>query len=245
MQEEIPEDKLAELQETLSNAADAASEVTELQDEASKAAEEAARRAAESADISAGGAADETDPLTAAQQFAEKQADLEKAQTDLEDDRHELQITLGEATATGRASAQPPAVSDDRDGVFNGGDRLYVEGDFAIVPGSSVTFEDADGTRGTVTDGRNASIVEGSIDRSVTGAPTDMLGGDGQLATDGLGIVDTTGMAASPEFSIGFDAFGGAGLQYDRMIGTYWDPVRSELRYVRAPVRSHDWDSGA
>ena len=37
MQEEIPEDKLAELQETLSNAADAASEVTELQDEASKA----------------------------------------------------------------------------------------------------------------------------------------------------------------------------------------------------------------
>lgn len=100
------------------------------------------------------------------------------------------------------------------------GIRLYVEGDFEIEPDSSGTLEDADGTRGTITDMRNANIVEGSIDTTVTGAPADVFGGDGQLATEGLGIVDTTGIAASPEFSIGFDTFGGAGLQYDPMIGT-------------------------
>ncbi len=220
MRQGLPEDKLTELQETLSNVADTTSEVTELRDETSKAAEEAANRAAESTEAPATGATDETDLLAAAKQFAEKQADLEQAQAGLEDSRRELQVNLEEAAATGRAAARPPAVSDDKDGVVGGGDRLYVEGEFSIEPGSSVTLQDADGTRGTVTDGSNAKIVEGSIDTTVTGTPTGVSGGDGQLATDGLEIVDTSGIVSSPEFAIGLDPTGAAGLQYDPMVGT-------------------------
>lgn len=220
MREGLPEEKLTELQETLSKVADATSEVTELRDETSEVAEEAANKAAESTGSPAAGTMDETDLLAAAKQFSEKQADLEHAQAGLEDSRRELQVDLEEAAATGRAAARPPAISDDKDGVVGGGDRIYVEGEFSIEPGSSVTLQDADGTRGTVTDGSNAKIVEGSIDTTVTGIPTGVSGGDGQLATDGLEILDTSGITASPEFAIALDPTGAAGLQYDPMVGT-------------------------
>ncbi len=95
---------------------------------------------------------------------------------------------------------------------------MYVEGEFSIEPGSSVTLQDADGTRGTVTDGSNAKIVEGSIDTTVTGTPSGVSGSDGQLATEGLEIVDTSGITASPEFAIALGPIGAAGLQYDPMV---------------------------
>ncbi len=59
-----------------------------------------------------------------------------------------------------------------------------------------------------MTDGSNAKIVEGSIDTTVTVTPSGVSSGDGQLATDGLEIVNTSGIIASPEFTIALDPVG-------------------------------------
>jgi cell wall-associated NlpC family hydrolase/peptidoglycan hydrolase CwlO-like protein len=132
--------------------------------------------------------------------------------------------------ATNRAQPQaaakktqlPLQVSDDKDGVANEGDQLRVEGDYKITPGASVTVEDADGTRGTVIDGVDANIAEGSIDITLMGTPNNVTGGDGVLETTGtLGLVDTTGI----DTGLGVaplaqeDTTGAAGLQVDPLIG--------------------------
>jgi cell wall-associated NlpC family hydrolase len=137
----------------------------------------------------------------AADRAVEKGADAGKAKQNL--------------FVVGKTAGQPPAISGAADGVVGVGTELVVHGNFSINPGSSVTFEDADGTRGTATDGINAKIVKGSIDTTLTGPVDNVTGGDGQLSTEGLRLVDTTGIAPdSGRAAPSSDVTGAGGLQY-------------------------------
>ncbi len=98
---------------------------------------------------------------------------------------------------SGPLSGESVSVLNDTDGVANAGDVLLIEGDFTIAEGSSVTLQDADGTQGTLIDGVNAQIVEGSVRMTLTGDPVNVSGGDGVLGTDGLTAVASTGISAS------------------------------------------------
>jgi cell wall-associated NlpC family hydrolase/peptidoglycan hydrolase CwlO-like protein len=136
-------------------------------------------------------AAEEEQARLAAQEqarlAAQKQAAADQAAAD--------QAAADQAVAE-QLDGLPAASLNDAGGVVGKGAQLRVEGDFSISPGASVTLQDADGTTGTATDGLNAGITEGSIVIDVTASLSDVTGGDGQLATEGLQVVDMTGIVA-------------------------------------------------
>jgi cell wall-associated NlpC family hydrolase/peptidoglycan hydrolase CwlO-like protein len=178
-----------------------------------------AERAVTEAEQAATEAAKQAEAAEQARRVAERDA-AAKAAANAAADRANLQE---EATkkAEERRAELPIQVSNDTDGSVNGGDRLRVEGDFAIKPGATVTFRDADGTTGMAIDGLNANIVEGSIDTTMTAPLENVGGGDGILDTTGpLDVVGTTGidtgLGTEP---LPQDAVGAAGLQPDPLAG--------------------------
>lgn len=81
-------------------------------------------------------------------------------------------------------------------GVVGPGDVLIIPGDFNVADGASITLQDSDGTQGTLIDGQNANITEGSVRIEVTGSPViNAAGENGELNTDGLFVVATTGIS--------------------------------------------------
>lgn len=113
---------------------------------------------------------------------------------------------------SGPAAGETATVQSD-DGVVGPGDVIIIPGDFVIAEGASVTLQDSDGTQGTLIDGQNAEIVEGSIVITVTDSPIiNVAGANGVLNTDGLFVVATTGISAAGDDGDGVDgvADGGA-----------------------------------
>lgn len=101
---------------------------------------------------------------------------------------------------SGPAAGLPVTVQGDTNGIVGPGDVLIIEGDYVIADGASVTLQDSDGTQGTLIDGQNATIVEGSIIITVTDNPIiNVPGANGVLNTDGLFVVATTGISAADE----------------------------------------------
>jgi hypothetical protein len=96
----------------------------------------------------------------------------------------------------GPAAGEPATVEGDDDGVVGPGTVIVIDGDFEVSEGASVTLQDSDGTQGTLIDGENAEITEGSIIIEVTADPVGVVGGDGVLNTDGLFVIATTGITA-------------------------------------------------
>ena len=187
--------------------------------EGSERAATEAEQAVTEAEQAATEAAKQAEAAEQARRVAERDA-AAKAAANAAADRANLQE---EATkkAEERRAELPIQVSNDTDGSVNGGDRLRVEGDFAIKPGATVTFRDADGTTGMAIDGLNANIVEGSIDTTITAPLENVGGGDGILDTTGpLDVVGTTGidtgLGTEP---LPQDAVGAAGLQPDPLAG--------------------------
>jgi hypothetical protein len=72
---------------------------------------------------------------------------------------------------------------------------LLIEGEICVVPGASVTVEDADGTRGTYIDGEGASITPADNGVSVSGNPQIVTGGDQALDTATAVVVASTGIS--------------------------------------------------
>lgn len=105
----------------------------------------------------------------------------------------------GTIAPSGPAAGEPATVEGDDDGVVGPGDVIIIPGDFVVSEGASVTLEDSDGTQGTLIDGQNANITEGSIVIEVTGEPVGVAGGNGVLNTDGLFVVATTGIYAADD----------------------------------------------
>lgn len=189
-------------------------------------AAQAAQQAVVEAEQAATQAAERAEAAEQARQVAEREVVVERVAP---------QLAVKEAER--QAAGQSPDVSNDGNGVADAGDRLRVEGDFSIRPGATVTFEDADGTRGTAIDGLNANIIEGSIETDLLGSLENVAGGDGVLDTTGdLGIVDTTGITSPGVLDAGLpydptlgpgpilgDLPGAARIQYDPIIGA--DPI--------------------
>lgn len=109
----------------------------------------------------------------------------------------------GTVAPSGPAAGETATVLGDDDGVVGPGDTIVIEGDFVVTEGASVTLEDSDGTQGTLIDGQNAEITEGSIIIQVTGFPVGVVGGNGVLNTDGLFVVATTGIFAADDAGAG------------------------------------------
>jgi peptidoglycan hydrolase CwlO-like protein len=177
-----------------------------------------AGQAVSEAERSATEAAKQAQAAEQARRVAERDA-AAKAAAKAAADRAKLQEAAKKAEE--RRAELPIEVSNDTDGVVNGGDRLRVKGDFSIQPGATVTFRDPDGTTGMAIDDLNADIRVGSIDTTMTGPLENVSGGDGTLdATGGLEVVDTTGIidAGLAIELVGQDATG-AGLQYDPTLG--------------------------
>lgn len=103
----------------------------------------------------------------------------------------------GTVAPSGPAAGETATVQGDEDGVVGPGDTIIIPGDFVVSEGASVTLQDSDGTQGTLIDGQNAEITEGSIIIQVTDFPVGVVGGDGVLDTDGLFVVATTGIFAA------------------------------------------------
>ena len=86
-------------------------------------------------------------------------------------------------------------VQNDTDGVVNAGDVLVIPGEYTVTEGASVTLQDADATQGTLIDGQNAEIEEGSVVITVTADPViNAPGANGVLNTEGLFVVASTGI---------------------------------------------------
>jgi cell wall-associated NlpC family hydrolase len=245
-----PPDPMAELatdvaqQQAEANrqAKEAADQVTAEQEAQQKAAEQT--KAAEDAKLATQQASEKKQSETQDAEDAQRQADLatkdaatqkaaaQKAADQAATQRKEADEATNQLAAKRATEAKKPQpglpveVSNSPGGAVDTGAKLVAHGDFSIDPGSKVTFEDADGTRGTATDGINARIVKGSIDTTMTGPLDNVSGGDGQMSTDGLQVVDTTGIAADQGGNDGAAGLqyapntGAAGLQYAPDTGT-------------------------
>lgn len=165
------------------------------------------KQAAVEAEQAATQAAEQAEAAEKARQVAEQEVAVERANRQPAAKEAERQV-----------DGQPPDISNDTNGMVDTGDRLRVEGEFKIKPGATVTFEDADGTRGTAIDGVNARIVEGSIDTDMLGSLENVTGGDGNLDTTGdLGVVDTTGIGGPGD--IAAEPGGGASVVQSALCG--------------------------
>lgn len=106
----------------------------------------------------------------------------------------EAQYGEPQSPAGPAANAQCTVTGDD-DGVVNAGDPIVCAGNFSVSEGSSVVLQDSDSTQGTLIDGTNAEITEGSLIIDVSGEPANVNGGNEVLNTDGLFVVATTGVS--------------------------------------------------
>lgn len=87
-----------------------------------------------------------------------------------------------EGPLAGKSCSKLEIGSDD--GLFNAGDTVTYLGDFSVVPGASVTLDDADKTIGTFVDGENADISQGArvgVKIAATGDPVGVDGGNEAL----------------------------------------------------------------
>lgn len=86
--------------------------------------------------------------------------------------------------------------SNNPDGTANPGDTFTLPSGFAISPGASITLRDRGGTQGTLIDGENAEITDGT-NITVTARPMSVSGGDGRLSDEACEeIVASTGIAS-------------------------------------------------
>jgi len=106
----------------------------------------------------------------------------------------------GDPAGSGNSEKMSCSKVVSSDDLLNAGDKVTYPGNFSVSPGSSVVLDDADGTQGTLIDGKNAQISEssGNIVVSVTGDPINVGGGSTGALDDTVchSIVSSTGISS-------------------------------------------------
>ncbi len=114
-----------------------------------------------------------------------------------------------EETTTGGGTTAAPTpgpgggdtvITEDDDRV-GAGDVLVIEGGYVAEKGASLVLKDADGTTGSLVDGKNARFEKGegeTLRLEVTKEPAGLKGGDEALSTDGLAVESSEGIEAPP-----------------------------------------------
>jgi LPXTG-motif cell wall-anchored protein len=122
----------------------------------------------------------------------------------------------GAVAPSGPLAGASVQVANDADpvGVVGSGDVLVIAGDFNVADGASITLQDSDATQGTLIDGQNANITEGSVIIEVTDFPIiNAPGENGVLNTEGLTVVASTGISLEEGAAAGGEATAGDGAE--------------------------------
>lgn len=143
-------------------------------------------------------------------------AGIASAQTDPETSGSDGQYAELVAPSGPAASEMCGTIEDNNDnGLLDEGDLVTYPGDFSVAQGASVVVDDQDGTQGTFIDGENAEITgeNGNIVISATGAPLNVVGGNGELSSMVCNsIVTTTGVSGDSGVE-GTSVSGDSGVQ--------------------------------
>ena len=96
--------------------------------------------------------------------------------------------------ATGPLAGLAAAIDANGNGTLEIGEILTLAGSFSFEPGACITFIDGDSTIGTICDGGNGTFTTGSLIVEVTGAPSNVSGGDGVLDDSNLTVFASSGV---------------------------------------------------